>query len=91
MRNAGEAEESAIPTSAPGTAASEKEKASPLQVVPPSPDAQQGTSLRILEVPAEPVKTISSPSKSQPDHHGAGAGRNGEVCGTAVPSFCGQD
>jgi hypothetical protein len=35
--------------------------------VPPSPDAQQGTSLRILEVPAEPVKTISSPSKSQPE------------------------
>jgi chemotaxis protein histidine kinase CheA len=41
----------------------EKEKASPLQVVPPSPDAQQASSLRILEVPTEPV----TPSKSQPE------------------------
>lgn len=31
----------------------EKEKASPLQVVPSAPDAQQASSLRILEVPAE--------------------------------------
>ncbi len=61
--------------------ASENEKAAPLQVVPPTQDTKQTGSVRILEVPAAPVETVSSPLKNQPESFVAP-----ETAGTEKPA-----